>query len=356
MKPIFCALLLGAFLIPSYGAAQTAVEPTAVCALSNAELAARIDSLQAKTSTWGKIVANLPKISGYLQLGYQWSETSSDFFIKRARMSFSGDIYRDKLDYRLQLEFASSPKIVDAYLRYKPFGGLNFQLGEYKIPFLLENPDCAPLKLEFIEYSMVVTRLVGLNDVCGISGATGRDIGAMIFGGFVKRDGYYLINYNVSVFNGEGINLRDQNRSKDVVGRLTLQPIKNLQLSGSYYWGEYGKDYLKRIRYGAGAAYDGRLGVLRGEYIRGITGEMISEGWFAVAGWRFCPKFMAAVRVEAFMRDIELSQTRQKNYAVALTWQPIKYLRCQVEYTFEDHFADGVANRNVVGVMLSGAF
>lgn len=96
--------------------------------------------------------------------------------------------------------------------------------------------------------------------------------------------------------------------------------------------------------------------MLRGEYIRGITGEMISEGWFAVAGWRFCPKFMAAVRVEAFTRDIELSQTRQKNYAVALTWQPIKYLRCQVEYTFEDHFADGVANRNVLGVMLSGAF
>ena len=22
---------------------------------------------------------------------------------------------------------------------------------------------------------------------------------------------------------------------------------------GSYYWGEYGEDYLKRIRYGAGA-------------------------------------------------------------------------------------------------------
>ena len=34
-----------------------------------------------------------------------------------------------------------------------------------------------------------------------------------------------------------------------------------------YYWGEYGEDYLKRIRYGAGACYDyGRL-VLRGEYI-----------------------------------------------------------------------------------------
>ena len=56
-----------------------------------------------------------------------------DLFIKRVRLNLAGAI-APKLDYRVQIEFAS-PKIVDAYLCYKPFDELNVQLGEYKLPF-----------------------------------------------------------------------------------------------------------------------------------------------------------------------------------------------------------------------------
>lgn len=56
-----------------------------------------------------------------------------DLFIKRVRLNLAG-VIAPKLDYRVQVEFAS-PKIVDAYLCYKPFDELNVQLGEYKLPF-----------------------------------------------------------------------------------------------------------------------------------------------------------------------------------------------------------------------------
>lgn len=239
------------------------------------ELSAEVAALKAKTSAWDKVLAALPTISGYLQTGYEWSDNSSSFFIKRVRLSLSGNI-APKLDYRVQIEFAS-PKIVDAYLCYRPFDELNLQLGEYKLPFSIENTEYVPLRYEFIEYPLSLCKLMGFNDLCGLS-ATGRDMGAQLFGGFFRRDGYSILNYNIGVFNGEGLNVRDKNKSKDVVARLTLKPAAGLQLAGSYYWGEYGADYLKRVRYGAGACYDRGPVVVRGEYICGTTGDLDSEG------------------------------------------------------------------------------
>lgn len=353
------ALLCGAFFYcaPVCGQ-ETPAAPTVE------ELSKEVEALKKKTTTWQKVVEKMPKISGYLQLGYQWSETESTFFIKRARVNFQGDILRDKIDYRLQLEFASSPKIVDAYLRFKPFDELNFQIGEYKIPFTIENTDYVPLKVELIEYPLSLQKLMGFNDICGLS-ATGRDMGASMYGGFIKRDGYSIINYDFGVFNGEGLNVKDKNKSKDVVGRVTLKPVKGLQISGSYYWGEYGAEYRKRIRYTAGASYDrGRI-VVRSEWIGGVTGmpdadkvmhDMTSDGWYALGGFRVTKSLMPVFRYDTFRQNVDVAGTRQTNYTLGCVWQPIKYLRCQLNYTYEDYTEHASSNRNVVALMLTGMF
>ena len=111
-------LLLGVI-----GAARAQQPDTQSATASVEELSAEIAALKAKTSTWDKVLAALPKISGYVQTGYEWSDNSSTFFIKRVRLNLAGAI-APKLDYRVQIEFAS-PKIVDAYLCYKPFDELN---------------------------------------------------------------------------------------------------------------------------------------------------------------------------------------------------------------------------------------
>ena len=123
MRKIFTGLFFLLFL--GARAQEPAAEP------SVAELSAEVEALKAKTSTWDRILARLPEISGYVQTGYEWSESSSTFFIKRVRLNLTGAI-APKLDYRVQIEFAS-PKIVDAYVRYRPFDQLNFQLGEFKL-------------------------------------------------------------------------------------------------------------------------------------------------------------------------------------------------------------------------------
>lgn len=319
-------------------------------------LAPRVETLETRTSTWERIAARLPRFSGYVQAGYRYSDVSSEFFLKRVRLSLSGDIV-PKLDYKIQFEFCK-PQLVDAWIRYRPFDQLHLQVGQYKIPFSIENTDYAPTRLELIEYPMVLQKLMGSGDICGLS-TSDRDLGAMLCGGFFKRDGYSIVNYDLGVFNGEGINTKDKNKSKDIAARLMLKPVEGLLISGSYYWGEYGVSCFRRERYGAGVCYDRGAVVVRGEWIGGRTGspdgEFDSDGWYLLAGWRASRSWMPVARFENFTPDTsDRSAGRQNNYTVGLLWAPVKFLRCQLNYTYEDYAAS--SDRNVVALMFTGVF
>lgn len=340
-------------------------------------LAAEVAALKAQAAARDARLDRLPRLSGYVQAGYEWSDESSSFFIKRVRLDLRGDIAR-KLDYRVQLEFASSPKIVDAYLQYRPFRQLNFKLGEYKIPFTIENTDYVPLKFELIEYPLALQRLMGFAEPIGgryVGGAmqggetlkdTGRDMGLTLHGSFFPCGERALLSYDVGVLNGAGINLRDNNRSKDVVARLTLRPVRGLTLSGSWYGGEYGADCLERQRVSAGVCYDRGRGVVRGEWIGGRTGYAATEeyaagtfdssGWYVLGGVRLTPTLMPVVRYDTLLPDTASADSRQTNWTAGILWHPVRPLRCQLNYTYEHYAAPGIADRNVVAVMLTGIF
>ena len=340
-------------------------------------LAAEVAALKAQAAARDARLDRLPRLSGYVQAGYEWSDESSSFFIKRVRLDLRGALART-LDYRVQLEFASSPKIVDAYLHYKPFRQLNFKLGEYKIPFTIENTDYVPLKFELIEYPLALQRLMGFAEPIGgryVGGAmqggetlkdTGRDMGLTLHGSFFPCGERALLSYDVGVFNGAGINLRDNNRSKDVVARLTLRPVRGLTLSGSWYGGEYGADCLARQRVSAGVCYDRGRGVVRGEWIGGRTGYAATEeyaagtfdssGWYVLGGVRLTPTLMPVVRYDTLLPDTASADSRQTNWTAGILWHPVRPLRCQLNYTYEHYAAPGMTDRNVVAVMLTGIF
>lgn len=340
-------------------------------------LAAEVAAQKAQAAARDARLDRLPRLSGYVQAGYEWSDESSSFFIKRVRLDLRGALART-LDYRVQLEFASSPKIVDAYLQYRPFRQLNFKLGEYKIPFTIENTDYVPLKFELIEYPLALQRLMGFAEPIGgryVGGAmqggetlkdTGRDMGLTLHGSFFPCGERALLSYDVGVFNGAGINLRDNNRSKDVVARLTLRPVRGLTLSGSWYGGEYGADCLERQRVSAGVCYDRGRGVVRGEWIGGRTGYAATEeyaagtfdssGWYVLGGVRVTPSLMPVVRYDTLLSDTASDDSRQTNWTAGILWHPVRPLRCQLNYTYEHYAAPGMADRNVVAVMFSGIF
>lgn len=334
---------------------------------STDSLRMRVEKLEKKAHVLNKIKRHLD-ISGYGQVGYEWSnDGTSSFYIRRARVSLSGEIFKGRAgssDYRLQLDFAGSPKILDIYVRYRPFNELGIQMGQFKIPVSIENTDYSPLKLEFIDYSLAVQRLVRMSgdEISGIF-SSGRDLGLQLYGGFVDRGGYNLISYNLAVFNGNGINLRDDNKSKDVVGRLMVRPVKDLVIAGYYQFGEgtytYGEDtfgsYARLRRYGGGISYDCRDFFVRSEYIGGVTGPLLSEGAYAAAGYKFLGKGSVVARFDYFDNDKRDNQY-EFNYTVGLNYRPWKFLRLQLNYTLQQYCNFGEGNIHSLNFMVSGIF
>lgn len=278
------------------------------------------------------------KLSGYLQGGFQWEESAdpqSTFYLRRARVSISGDAAKEKIDYRLQVDMAGSPKICDLYVRYKPFNQLNIQLGQYKLPFSLENELYGPTKFEFIEYSYLTTYLVRNNNKYDGISATGRDMGIQLYGGFIEREGYSIINYNLGVFNGSGINGKDNNSSKDVIARLIVKPFKGFSVSGSYMYSETnydGMEYMKSPRWSVGAIYDVRHWIVRTEFAQADFAGNKTDAFYALAGYHFEKPWTIAARYE-FIND-ELKTLDEERVTLGAVYKPFKFLRLQLNMTY----------------------
>ena len=318
----------------------------------------RVEKLEKRAKVWDKLKPAF-KLSGYIQAGYDylWNEDgtkTSTFHLRRARMTMQGDVFKGekgaKASYRLQIDFCRTPVIVDLWAKYQPVNQFGVQVGQFKLPVSIENTDYNATKLEFVNYAQVVQRLarLGSGDMTGIS-STGRDMGVQLFGGFIKKDGFSIINYEVGVFNGAGINAKDNNKTKDVAARLTIQPAKKLKIAGYYHWGEAdattlatkypaiingwnNTKYVAYSRYGGGVDYNNKFLYARSEYIGGKTGDLTSEGVYAQVGYKFLGKCAVGVRFDYFDENVNADGC-QINYSAAISYHPWKYLRLQAEYT-----------------------
>lgn len=344
----------------------------------------RIAKLEKRSQVWDKLKPAF-KVSGYIQAGYDylWNEdgtTTSTFHLRRARISLQGDIYKGakgaKASYRLQIDLCKELPIMDLWVKYQPINQFGVQFGQFKVPVSIENTDYNATKLEFINYANTVQRLVRMSssDLQGIN-SSGRDIGAMLYGGFIKKDGYSIINYEVGVFNGSGINTKDKNKSKDIAARLTIQPLQKLKIAAYYMGGEtdassliekyptmvvdnsgVNTKYLGYNRYGGGFDFNNKHIFARSEYIGGQTGAMRSEGVYAQVGYKFLNKCSIGVRFDYFDEN-KADDGNQMNYSVAASYHPWKHLRLQAEYTRQtyNHIV-GSKNSNGLYLMVSAIF
>lgn len=302
------------------------------------------------------------RLSGYLQGGYRYDtgiDEASTFYLLRARVSLTGDFAQDRLDYRLQVDMAGSPKICDLYVRYKPLNALNLELGQFKIPFSYENENCGPTTVEFIDYSYITTYLARNNGRYDGIAATGRDIGLQIYGGFIQRDGYSIINYNVGVFNGSGINIRDNNMSKDFIARLIIKPFKGFAVTGSYMYAETNYDeakYMKSPRWAVGALYDSRHWIARSEYAEADFGGNLTRAFYAMAAYNFtCPVSVMA-RYEFINDDLKIMD--EQRVTIGAAYKPFKFLRLQLNtsYTLRDKIAGECRNSFGVNLLATAMF
>ncbi len=328
------------------------------------ELGKRLSALESENGRIRERLFSMPKVSGFINIPYDYAvlpggETSSSSFnIKRARLKITGQVAR-KIEYCMQADFAGTPKLVDAYVKYKFKPWLGFQVGQSKTIFSLENKVYVPLVLETIEYTNSSNALAGSADVSGMK-STGRDVGVSAFGAFLHRDGYDILEYAVAVYNGNGINAKDNNKSKDFAAGININPCKSLTVAASAYFGQFGKEYYHRDRYSIALKYEDSRLHFRTEYLYGSTGSangtFETQGGYAVLGYWMLPCLRPIVRYDVLQRDTE-SAVLQNEYLVGLDYWPVKkHLRLQVNYTYTDYSSINYKNMHKLAVMLTAAF
>ena len=355
-----------------------------ICAASYAQnetktLEERVASLEKKSVDWNKINRYV-SVSGYVIGGYDWNDAgTSTFKLKNVNLSLFGNLYKGDygtVDYKIQLALAGSPKVIDAFTTYMPVKEFGMKFGQFKSPLTYENSMRSPTTLEFINYSLAVQRLARMSDqdICGLS-ASGRDLGFEFLGSALHRDGFSIINYELAIFNGYKLNTTDNNKSKDIVGRLIITPVKPLSLFGYFQRGEGAyptfndvtqklepqdiDKYLKMHRYGGGFSYTDYWGFARAEVIGGKTGNIpggiTSAGGYFAAGANLDDHWKLVARYDYIDENTDSKKINEMDYTAGITYAPLKNVDLKLNYTYRQ-LNGGFQDKNCVYLQLTIKF
>ena len=339
-----------------------------------------------------------PKFSGYgiasYQATFQEGNNSNTFNIRIVRASFEGRILNE-LYYKVQGQIngntstlGSSPRLVDYFMEWQRFDFFKVKLGQFKRPFTFENP-MHPLDQGFMSYSQPVSKLSGFSDRTGEHASNGRDIGLQVQGDFLKNSsGRYLLHYQVGVFNGQGINVTDVDKKKDIIGGVWVMPVAGLRI-GAFGWeGSYARKSggevlsLNKHRYALSAEYKKGDLQLRGEYIHSTglgfattyqkpgdatdltiktytdrDGNAIAadkaDGFYALAIVPvYQDKLLVKGRYDLYRPSASWLHAKT-NYEIGLNFRFCKYFEIQSEYVFTNDRSLAKHNYSSVYVQVS---
>ena len=257
-----------------------------VCLLAFAVLSA---SAQEKDKKWYDNI----KFSGYGQLQYQMEDKEggkhNEFNIRLMRMILDGKI--GDFDWRAQIQGSNAKgpgeptvQLMDLFAEWVKHKEARIKVGQFKRAFTFENPT-HPITQGWYAYADVINRLSGFGDRAGEKSSSGRDIGIQLQGDlFPNASGRRLLHYQIGVYNGEGINSKDKNQRKDIIGGIWVMPVAGFRVGAFGWTGSHGdmvdtdgstRD-LPLNRYCLSAEYDKDEYTFRAEYLH-------SQGWAATA-------------------------------------------------------------------------
>ena len=347
-----------------------------------------VASAQEKADVFSK-----PKFSGYAIGQYQYNgqhgAESNSFNLRMVRMSLSGRILGD-FAYLLQGQvngntstLGDSPRMVDVYIEWQKLPFLKIKAGQFKRPFTFENP-MNPIDQGFMGYSQNIMKLAGFNDRVGEHSSNGRDIGVQVQGDLVKTaSGRPLLHYQVGVFNGQGINTKDVDNRKDVIGGAWVMPVEGLRIGAFGWTGSYarkGADGVKSLsknRYAISGEYVFDDWTFRSEYIHSTgygfktvynqsadakaddvntSAGNKSDGFYALA---IAPVIKKKLHVKA-RYDLYRPQaewgTSKTYYEVGVDYMFCKNLQINLEYAFVNDRSLDRSNYSMIDTQLSFRF
>ncbi len=286
-------------------------------------------------------------VKGFFQPQFEYKQETDEFTFtfNRARVGFVGNIPYD-VNYYLFIECSpfktESPYLLDAFITYSRFAPYSkISMGQFKSPFSLElNTSCAGLHT--ILRSKVVSNLA----------SPGRDIGIMLTGGCKK-----ILSYNFALMNGTGNGVKDDNKGKDIAGRIVLSPVKFVSVGGSFRYGKAkpaiaDAEEDEKTRCGGELQLKYADFLIQGEYIYGKDvgsyttgggcgdpvevhqGTVERNGLF-VQGMYMTPwNLQPVVKYESWSSDMDIEKNKEQITTFGLNYFLNDWTRIQINYLY----------------------
>ena len=306
-----------------------------------------------KAPDWTKDVADRIQLHGYAQGGYNFTRkgdtNTNTFEIKRVLFWANAQI-TDRWSFLFMHDFSSVVQEFYTDFRITRNKALTVRLGQFKNGLSLENP-LSPTAMEAIDvYSEGVTFLTGCGSDPLMGVQYGRDLGLSLFG--ETNDG--KLRYELEIMNGQGINRKDGNNTKDFIGRLEYRPVKGLNLVATGQIGrghaiaaslynptiQNGQNY-KRNRWTLGADYKCKNFNDHGEYLEGYDADAVSRGAYVTGSVPLgTPKLEFVGSYDFFNYNTDLGLDQHKVIAGFQYWF-FKKCRVQLQYVYKSAYVAG---------------
>ena len=316
------------------------------------------------------------KMSGYAMLQYQAEDKEdgkhNEFNLRLLRVSLDGKISDFAWKVQAQLNGntstqGASPRVVDLWGEWQKYDFLRVKVGQFKRSFTLENP-MNPINQGFFSYAQAISKLSGMSDRTGEHASNGRDIGIQLQGDFLKNsNGRNLLHYQIGVFNGEGINRKDADNRKDLIGGVWVMPVKGMRIGVFGWTGSrvINDQSIEKNRYALSGEYvtPGDW-TFRTEYIHnqglGHNGTKFlsdkADGFYALC---IAPviknKLYAKARYDLYREAKEWEQSKTY-YEIGVNYLFTKRLQLNVEYARVNDRTLDKHNYNLVDVQLDFRF
>jgi hypothetical protein len=258
----------------------------------------------------------------------------------------------------LMFDFGPNAQLLELYGEWLPTKALNVRFGQYKTPFTIENP-ISPSRIETINFSRPAAAMSGsvgdLNqwepDGKAVIKA-GRDAGFQLFGFLFPTSDFFRFEYYAGLFNGTGMNRKDNNNHKDFIGTIYAYPVKAFKLGGSIYLGKL-PSYLKEQghlpgdnfdinRWTIGAEYKGTQLYGRTEYIATDDGGLKRDGYYGLLLWKIVPsKWEILGKYDYYNLNTQIKNNVISDYTFGVNYYFAYLSRLQFNYIYSDNKTGG---------------
>ena len=176
---------------------------------------------EAQTIDLSELKDWIPEIHGTIRGKYEWQTTNNTnrFQVRSARVNITGAIVPSIVTYKAEIDLCDqgSMKMLDAYARITPVKGLDFTIGQMRVPFTIDAHRSPHLQY-FANRSFIAKQMGSLRD----AGATVR----------YSYKGSCPFSFEAGLFNGSGTtSQKEWHHAMSFSGKLILQPVKEYNLT-----------------------------------------------------------------------------------------------------------------------------